>query len=40
MANCFGADILIQAPDPARAAAFYIHHLGFTITVSVTFWPS
>jgi hypothetical protein len=32
MANCFGADILIQAPDPARAAAFYIHHLGFTIT--------
>jgi catechol 2,3-dioxygenase-like lactoylglutathione lyase family enzyme len=33
MANAFGADILIQAPDPEAAAAFYVDHLGFTITV-------
>jgi predicted enzyme related to lactoylglutathione lyase len=32
MANSFGKDILIQAPDPAQAAAFYVEHLGFTIT--------
>jgi predicted enzyme related to lactoylglutathione lyase len=32
MANTFGSDILIQAPDPAKAAAFYVQQLGFTIT--------
>jgi hypothetical protein len=32
MANTFGTDILIQAPDPKSAASFYVHHLGFTIT--------
>jgi catechol 2,3-dioxygenase-like lactoylglutathione lyase family enzyme len=32
MANRFGADILIQAPDPKKAAAFYVDHLGFEIT--------
>jgi predicted enzyme related to lactoylglutathione lyase len=32
MANSFGEDILIQAPDPQAAAAFYVAHLGFTIT--------
>jgi predicted enzyme related to lactoylglutathione lyase len=32
MANTFGTDILIQAPDAARAAAFYVEKLGFTIT--------
>ena len=33
MANCFfGTDILIQAPDPMRAAHFYVEHLGFEIT--------
>ena len=32
MANCFGTDILIQAPDPMRAARFYVEHLGFEIT--------
>ncbi|HXB69788.1 MAG TPA: VOC family protein [Candidatus Acidoferrales bacterium] len=32
MANTFGADILIQAPDPKNAAAFYVEQLGFTIT--------
>lgn len=32
MANSFSADILIQAPDPALAAAFYVDQLGFTIT--------
>src|ERR1700689_3039957 len=32
MANSFGTDILIQAPDPAGAAAFYVEQLGFTIT--------
>ena len=32
MANSFGKDILIQAPDPAKAAAFYVDHLGFEIT--------
>ena len=32
MANCFGPDILIQAPDPRNAALFYVNHLGFEIT--------
>jgi Glyoxalase-like domain len=32
MANTFGTDILIQAPDPKKAAAFYVECLGFTIT--------
>ena len=32
MANSFGTDILIQAPDPEKAAAFYVKHLGFEIT--------
>jgi predicted enzyme related to lactoylglutathione lyase len=32
MANSFGTDILIQAPDPKSAAAFYVKHLGFKIT--------
>lgn len=32
MANTFGADILIQAPDPKAAAAFYEKQLGFKAT--------
>jgi predicted enzyme related to lactoylglutathione lyase len=32
MANKFGADILIQAEDPEKAAAFYVEQLGFEIT--------
>jgi catechol 2,3-dioxygenase-like lactoylglutathione lyase family enzyme len=32
MANTFGTDILLQSPDIHQAAAFYIDHLGFTIT--------
>jgi predicted enzyme related to lactoylglutathione lyase len=32
MANSFGTDILIQAPDPQAAAAFYVEQLGFSIT--------
>src|SRR5260370_39419570 len=32
MPNSFGADILIQAPDPKKAAQFYVEHLGFEIT--------
>ena len=32
MANRFGADILIQAPDPTKAALFYVNHLGFEIS--------
>jgi len=32
MANSFGTDILIQAPDPQQAASFYVEQLGFTIT--------
>ena len=32
MANRFGTDILIQAPDPNMAAEFYVKHLGFEIT--------
>lgn len=32
MANAFGTDILIQAQDPKKAAAFYVEHLGFEIS--------
>jgi beta-lactam-binding protein with PASTA domain len=32
MANTFGADILIQAKDPMKAANFYVKELGFEIT--------
>lgn len=32
MANSFGADILIQAEDPSKAASFYVQQLGFKIT--------
>ncbi len=32
MPNTFGADILIQATDPKKAARFYVDHLGFEIT--------
>jgi catechol 2,3-dioxygenase-like lactoylglutathione lyase family enzyme len=32
MANSFGADILLQAPDPKMAASFYVDHLGFEVT--------
>jgi Glyoxalase-like domain len=32
MVDTFGAGILIQAPDPQAAAAFYVEQLGFTIT--------
>lgn len=32
MANSFGRDILLQAPDPKKAASFYVDHLGFEIT--------
>jgi catechol 2,3-dioxygenase-like lactoylglutathione lyase family enzyme len=32
MANTFGTDILIQTPDPKKAAAFYVDHLGFEVT--------
>jgi len=32
MANTFGADILIQAEDPKKAASFYVEQLGFSIT--------
>jgi catechol 2,3-dioxygenase-like lactoylglutathione lyase family enzyme len=32
MANTFGTDILIQAKDPLKAAAFYVTELGFEIT--------
>jgi predicted enzyme related to lactoylglutathione lyase len=32
VANKFGTDILIQAPDPKSAAAFYVQQLGFEIT--------
>ena len=32
MANSFGTDILIQAPDPKNAASFYVDNLGFEIT--------
>jgi catechol 2,3-dioxygenase-like lactoylglutathione lyase family enzyme len=32
MANTFGSDILLQAPDPTAAAQFYVETLGFEIT--------
>jgi len=32
MANTFGTDILIQAPDAKAAAAFYVNQLGFKVT--------
>jgi len=32
MANSFGKDILIQAPDPKAAAAFYVEQLGFEVS--------
>jgi predicted enzyme related to lactoylglutathione lyase len=32
MANTFGTDILIQAPDPTNVASFYVEQLGFAIT--------
>jgi predicted enzyme related to lactoylglutathione lyase len=32
MANTFGMDILLQAPDHKAAAAFYVEQLGFKIT--------
>jgi catechol 2,3-dioxygenase-like lactoylglutathione lyase family enzyme len=32
MANTLGTDILIQSPDPAIAASFYVEQLGFAIT--------
>ncbi len=32
MANTFGADIIIQTPDPEEAARFYVEHLGFEVT--------
>lgn len=32
MANTFGTDILIQAPDPGAAADFYVKQLGFVVT--------
>ena len=32
MATKFGTDILIQAPEPKDAAAFYVEQFGFEIT--------
>ncbi len=32
MANSFGTDILMQAPDIKTAARFYVEQLGFEIT--------
>ncbi|MGA8741204.1 MAG: VOC family protein [Terracidiphilus sp.] len=32
MANSFSRDILIQAPDPKSAAAFYVNNLAFEVT--------
>jgi len=32
MANSFGTDILLQAPDPKSAADWYVDALGFKIT--------
>ena len=31
MANSFGGNILLQAPDPKEAARVYVEQLGFTI---------
>jgi predicted enzyme related to lactoylglutathione lyase len=36
MANSFGTDILIQAPDPQGAARFYVEQLGSEITDEVS----
>jgi predicted enzyme related to lactoylglutathione lyase len=36
MANSFSKDILVQAPDPEGAAAFYVDNLGFAITEEST----
>jgi hypothetical protein len=36
MGNKFGTDILIQAPEPKSAAAFYVNELGFAITDETT----
>ena len=36
MANKFGTDILIQAPDPKAAAAFYVKVLGCEITAETS----
>jgi hypothetical protein len=35
MANSFSTDVLIQAPEPKFAAAFYVEQLGFEITDEV-----
>ena len=32
MANSLRTDILIQAPDPVKAAMFYVEQLGLTVT--------
>ena len=32
MANGFGTDVLIQSPDPKKAALFYTKYLGFKVT--------
>jgi predicted enzyme related to lactoylglutathione lyase len=32
MPNTFGADILIQAENPKKAAKFYVEQLGFEVT--------
>ena len=32
MSNTFSPDILIQAPDPKSAAAFYVDNLAFEVT--------
>ena len=36
MGNKLGTDILIQAPDPKAAAAFYVKVLGFEITAQTS----
>jgi predicted enzyme related to lactoylglutathione lyase len=32
MANSLGTDIIFDAPDPKKAALFYVEQLGFEIT--------
>jgi catechol 2,3-dioxygenase-like lactoylglutathione lyase family enzyme len=32
VANSFGGDIIFEAPDPKKAALFYVEQLGFAIT--------
>jgi predicted enzyme related to lactoylglutathione lyase len=32
MVNSFSADILLQSPDPQKAAKFYEEQLGFVVT--------